>query len=73
LIPSIVSSEWRFIQNKEDPANILIHKDLEIKRRIQISKVYQKGVMVLEWDLSIPFSVFMNKLKQVSIRRGRTQ
>ena len=70
LVPSIIDSEWRFIKEKENPANILIHQDLKLRRKTEIMKVYQKGVIVVEWDISIPFSVFMNKLKQISIRRG---
>ena len=71
LTPSIISSEWRFVAEKDKPANILVSQNLRMRRTTEISRVYQKGVIVLEWDLSIPFSVFMTKLKQVSIRRGR--
>lgn len=70
LAPAIIDSEWRFIKNKESSANILVHQDLMIQRKTEIIKVYQKGVIVIEWDISVPFSVFMNKLKQISVRRG---
>ncbi len=70
LVPSIIESEWRFIKDKENPANVLIHQDLKIRRKTEIIKVYQKGVIVIEWDISVPFSVFMNKLKQISTKRG---
>lgn len=70
LVPSIIDSEWRFIKDKENAANVLVHQDLKIRRKTEIIKVYQKGVIVIEWDISIPFSVFMNKLKQISVRRG---
>lgn len=71
LVPSIIASEWRFIKDKEDLANVLVNRDLQIKRKIEITNMYQKGVLMMEWDVSIPFSVFMTKLKQVSVRRGR--
>ncbi|MHA1557376.1 MAG: DUF58 domain-containing protein [Candidatus Heimdallarchaeota archaeon] len=70
LVPSIIDSEWRFIKDKENAANVLVHQDLKIRRKTEIIKVYQKGVIVIEWDISIPFSVFMNKLKQISVKRG---
>ncbi|MFW9921702.1 MAG: DUF58 domain-containing protein [Candidatus Thorarchaeota archaeon] len=71
LVPSIISSEWRFIKDKNEPANVLVNQDLLVRRKTEISKVYQKGVMVLEWDVTIPFSVFLSKLKQITVRRGR--
>ncbi len=70
LVPSIIDSEWRFIKDKENAANVLVHQDLKTRRKTEIIKVYQKGVIVIEWDISVPFSVFMNKLKQISVRRG---
>ena len=70
LVPSIVDSEWRYVKNKDNPAEVLIHQDLKLRRRTEIMKVFQTGVIVVEWDVSIPFSVFMNKLKQITIKRG---
>ena len=71
LVPSIVTSEWRFVKDQMDPANILINRDLQLRRNTEIARLYQKGILMMEWDVSIPFSVFMTKLKQVSLRRGR--
>lgn len=71
LVPSIVTSEWRFMKDQMDPANILVNRDLQLRRNTEIARLYQKGIMMMEWDVSIPFSVFMTKLKQVSLRRGR--
>jgi len=70
LSPSVVSSEWRFIDDKTNPANLLIHQDLLVRQKTEMTKIIQKGVIILEWDTNVPFSVFMNKLKRVSIRRG---
>ncbi len=71
LVPSIIASEWRFIKNKEDGASLLVHQELLLRREIELAKVIQQGLIIFEWDVSIPFSVFMNKLKQVSNKRGR--
>ncbi|NHJ87166.1 MAG: DUF58 domain-containing protein [Asgard group archaeon] len=71
LTPSIISSEWRFMKDQEDSANLLIHQNLLLKRDMEITNVINEGIIVFEWDLSVPFSVFMNKLKQIAIKRGR--
>ncbi|MGC9777934.1 MAG: DUF58 domain-containing protein [Candidatus Heimdallarchaeota archaeon] len=71
LVPSIVSSEWRYIKNNEDTANLLVHQNLLIRRQMELTKVIQEGLVIFEWDVSIPLSVFMNKLKQIATRRGR--
>ena len=71
LVPSIISAEWRFIKNKEDAANLIVHQNLLLRREIELAKVTQQGLLIFEWDISIPFSVFMNKLKQVTNIRGR--
>lgn len=73
LTPSVVASEWRFIDEKTNPANLLIHQDLIVRQKTEITKIIQRGVVIFEWDTNVPFSVFMNKLKQVSIRRGMHQ
>ncbi|MHA1124206.1 MAG: DUF58 domain-containing protein [Candidatus Heimdallarchaeota archaeon] len=71
LAPSVVDSEWRYIDDKTNPANLLIHQDLIVRQKTEITKIIQKGVVIMEWDTNVPFSVFMNKLKQVSNRRGK--
>jgi uncharacterized protein (DUF58 family) len=71
LVPSIISSEWRYIKDKEESANLLIHQNLLLRREIELTNVVHQGFLIFEWDTSIPFSVFMSKLKQVSNRRGR--
>jgi uncharacterized protein (DUF58 family) len=71
LVPSIVSSEWRYIKDKEESANLLIHQNLLLRREIELTNVVHQGFLIFEWDTKIPFSVFMSKLKQVSNRRGR--
>ncbi|MHA1243362.1 MAG: DUF58 domain-containing protein [Candidatus Heimdallarchaeota archaeon] len=73
LAPSVVASEWRFIDEKTNPANLLVHQDLIVRQKTEMTKIIQKGIIILEWDTNVPFSVFMNKLKQVSIRRGVRQ
>ncbi|MBN1328878.1 MAG: DUF58 domain-containing protein [Candidatus Heimdallarchaeota archaeon] len=70
LVPSIIASEWRFVKDKEEGANLLVHQELLLRREIELLKVIQQGLIIFEWDVSVPFSVFMNKLKQVSNRRG---
>ncbi|NHJ38619.1 MAG: DUF58 domain-containing protein [Asgard group archaeon] len=71
LVPSIISSEWRYIENKEDGANLLVHQNLLLRRQLELTNVAHQGFMLFEWDVEIPFSVFMSKLKQISNRRGR--
>ncbi|MHA1221202.1 MAG: DUF58 domain-containing protein [Candidatus Heimdallarchaeota archaeon] len=71
LVPSIISAEWRFIKSKEDAANLIVHQNLLLRREIELAKVTQQGLLIFEWDISIPFSVLMNKLKQVTNIRGR--
>ncbi|MBD3189408.1 MAG: DUF58 domain-containing protein [Candidatus Heimdallarchaeota archaeon] len=71
LSPSIVSAEWRQIEDKTDPALMLTHQDLLVDLRTELLKVVQRGLLILEWDVTIPFSVFMSKLKHINIRRGR--
>jgi len=71
LVPSIVSSEWRYIKEKENPPNLLVHQDLLLRRETEITRVFQEGLVVFEWDVNTPFSVFMNKLKQIAVKRGR--
>ncbi|MBK5113451.1 MAG: DUF58 domain-containing protein [Candidatus Heimdallarchaeota archaeon] len=71
LVPSIISSEWRFIQDKENPPNLLVHQNLLLRRQTEITRVFHEGLVVFEWDVNTPFSVFMNKLKQIAVKRGR--
>ncbi|NHJ31498.1 MAG: DUF58 domain-containing protein [Asgard group archaeon] len=71
LVPSIISSEWRHVINKEDSANLLVHQSLLLKRQTEITRVFHEGLVVFEWDVNTPFSVFMNKLKQIAVKRGR--
>ncbi len=71
LVPSIISSEWRFIKDKEDPPNLLVHQDLLLRRETEITRVFQEGLVIFEWDINTPFTVFMNKLKQIAVKRGR--
>lgn len=71
LVPSIISSEWRYMENKEDGANLLVHQNLLLRRQLELTNVAHQGFMLFEWDVEIPFSVFMSKLKQISNRRGR--
>jgi hypothetical protein len=71
LVPSIISSEWRYIKDKENPPNLLVHQDLLLRRETEITRVFQEGLVVFEWDVNTPFSVFMNKLKQIAVKRGR--
>jgi uncharacterized protein (DUF58 family) len=71
LVPSIISSEWRFIQDKENPPNLLVHQSLLLRRQTEITQVFHEGLVVFEWDVNTPFSVFMNKLKQIAVKRGR--
>ena len=71
LVPSIISSEWRFITEKEDIANLLVHQSLLLRRQTEITRVFHEGLVVFEWDVNTPFSVFMNKLKQIAVKRGR--
>jgi uncharacterized protein (DUF58 family) len=70
LSPSIISAEWRYIQDKDNAAILMTHQDLIVKRRTELLKIIQQGALIFEWDVTIPFSVFMNKLKQVAVRRG---
>jgi len=71
LVPSIISSEWRFIKEKEDAANLLVHQSLLLRRQTEITRVFHEGLVVFEWDVNTPFTVFMNKLKQIAVKRGR--
>lgn len=71
LVPSIISSEWRFIKEKEDGANLLVHQNLLLRRQLEIANVANQGFLLFEWDIAIPFSVFMSKLKLISNKRGR--
>ncbi|NHJ49532.1 MAG: DUF58 domain-containing protein [Asgard group archaeon] len=71
LVPSIISSEWGYIKDKEENANLLIHQNLLLRREIELTNVVHQGFLIFEWETSIPFGVFMSKLKQVANRRGR--
>jgi uncharacterized protein (DUF58 family) len=71
LVPSIISSEWRYIKDKEEAANLLIHQNLLLRRELELSRVGHQGFLIFEWDTETPFSVFMSKLKQIANRRGR--
>ena len=71
LVPSIISSEWRYVEEKEDAGNLLVHQNLLLKRQTEITRVFYEGLIVFEWDVNTPFSVFMNKLKQIAVKRGR--
>jgi uncharacterized protein (DUF58 family) len=71
LVPSIISSEWRFINNKEEGPNLLVHQNLLLRRQMELANVAHQGFLLFEWDVEIPFSVFMSKLKLISNRRGR--
>jgi len=71
LVPSIISSEWRFIKEKEDGANLLVHQSLLLRRQTEITRVFHEGLIAFEWDVNTPFTVFMNKLKQIAVKRGR--
>ena len=71
LTPSILSSEWRYVKNKESGANLLAHQNLLLKRQTEVGKIVQEGLLVFEWDVSVPLSIFMNKLKLVAVRRGK--
>ena len=70
-MPSIISSEWRFIKDKEEGPNLLVHQNLLLKRQMELANVAHQGFLLFEWDVEIPFSVFMSKLKLISNRRGR--
>jgi uncharacterized protein (DUF58 family) len=70
LSPSIISNEWSFIKNKRDPANLLIHQDLTIQRERELMLMGKLGALIIDWDMTVPFAVFMDKLQKRVMRTG---
>ena len=70
LVPSIIASEWRYVTEKDDAINLMIHQELLLEREIELTKMTHYGLVLFEWDVSTPFSIFMNKLKHVIVQRG---
>ncbi|MEA2069846.1 MAG: DUF58 domain-containing protein [Asgard group archaeon] len=71
ICPQIIQYEWEHIKNKDNASNLFIHQDLLLRHKTELLKVRQRGLVIYEWDASIPFSVFVSKLKRVAIQRGR--
>ncbi|MHA1628619.1 MAG: DUF58 domain-containing protein [Candidatus Heimdallarchaeota archaeon] len=70
LVPSIIASEWCYVTEKDDAINLMIHQELLLEREIELTKMTHYGLVLFEWDVSTPFSIFMNKLKHVIVQRG---